>query len=188
MWNEITKNELYGNGNGCFLKKENDTWLLFDQDDQTVKIPIIDIFENPVYKYTEAWKELKVIIDKTNLDLNRLLENTSALFLSILANENIPAFSPINLKGFKSDSSLNSLVDASCHGISIIDVLNGNMGFFQASGVIKNVLWNWTPNQNVFLNGNTFSHTKPSTGFLQRVGIAKTSDTLILKISEPIRL
>ena len=187
-WTEVTKDELYKNKNGCFLKKENGIWFLFDQDDQTIKIPIVDILENPVYKYTTAWYELKTILDRIDSDLNRLSENTSALFLSILTTENIPAFKPVTLKGKVADSNLISLVDASCQGFCNTEVLSGNMGLFQASGVIKNPAWNFTPHQNVFLSGNDLTQTKPNTGFLQKVGIAKSSDTLIIKISDPIRL
>jgi hypothetical protein len=187
-WTEVIKGELYKNENGCFLKKENGTYVLFDQDVQTVKIPIIDILENPVYKYTTAWTELKTITDRLNADLNNLAQNTSALFLSIIANEDLPAFIPVTLNGKRADSSLLSQVDATCQGISSFEVLTNNAGLFQASGVIINPLWNWTVNQSVFMNGNTLSQIRPSTGFLQRVGIAKRSDTLILKISDPIRL
>ena len=60
-WIEVFKNELYKNSQGCFLKKENGEFVLFDQDGQTIRIPIKDILENPVYKYTDAWRELKTI-------------------------------------------------------------------------------------------------------------------------------
>lgn len=188
MWYEVFKNELYKNDKGCFLKKENGEFVLFDQDGQTIRIPIKDILENPVYKYTEAWHELKAIVDNVNANLNNISQNTSAQFLSILAKEDIQAFTPINLKGYKADSNLVSLIDATCQGFSIQDVLTNNMGLFQASGVIQNPLWNWNVNESVFLNGNILSQVRPANGILQRVGIAKSSDTLILKISDPIRL
>ena len=187
-WIEVFKNELYKNSQGCFLKKENGEFVLFDQDGQTIRIPIKDILENPVYKYTDAWRELKTIVDKTNLDLSNIAQNTSALYLSILAKEDIPSFAPVNLKGYKADSNFTQLIDATCQGFSMNETLTNAIGTFQANGVIQNSLWNWNVNDTIFLNGNSLSNIRPTTGILQRIGTAKTSDTIILKLSDPIRL
>ena len=66
--------------------------------------------------------------------------------------------------------------------------LTNAIGTFQANGVIQNSLWNWNVNDTIFLNGNSLSNIRPTTGILQRIGTAKTTDTIILKLSDPIRL
>jgi hypothetical protein len=180
-WTEVFKNELYKNDNGCYLKKESGEFVLFDQDGQRIRIPIKDILENPIHKYTTAWYELKSVVDN-------IAENSGALYNSIIVKEDIPPFAPINLNGKLADSYLLSLIDGTCQGISIVNVPLNMMGQFQVSGIIQNPLWNFVENQPVFLNGISLSQIRPETGFLQRIGIAKTPDTLILKISEPVRL
>ena len=111
-WHEVFKNALYKNNTGCFLKKEKDEFVIFDQEGQLIRIPLIDIFENPVYKYSE-------------------------FDLKISASENLPILSV---------------------------------------------------NETIFLNGNTLSQVKPETGFIQKIGIAKTANSILLKISDAIIL
>ncbi|MBK8393659.1 MAG: hypothetical protein IPL26_00190 [Leptospiraceae bacterium] len=162
-WHEVFKNALYKNNTGCFLKKEKDEFVIFDQEGQLIRIPLIDIFENPVYKYSE-------------------------FDLKISASENLPILSPVNFNGLLANSDNTDLPNSICLGITIENILNGNEGKIKTSGIIENSSWNWTVNETIFLNGNTLSQVKPETGFIQKIGIAKTANSILLKISDAIIL
>ena len=162
-WHEVFRNGLYKNETGCFLKKENNDFVIFDQEGQLIRLPLKDIFENPVYKYSE-------------------------FDLKISASENLPILSPVNFNGLLANSANTDLPNSICIGISIEEILNGNEGKIKTSGIIESSSWNWVENGTLFLNGNTLSQVKPESGFIQKIGIAKTANSILLKISDGIIL
>lgn len=191
MWKQINP-ELYRNDNGqaMMIRRDKDNRacpFFIDDSNPDLAIPIIDFLENPFYKYTSAWIELKNFIDSLRIDLSYLYQNSSALFLNIVANSYVPIFYPVNLSGSVSNTAVLQKIGR-CHGIAVANTLLGTSGRIQVNGVIQNTDWNFTPGENVFLFGQNFSHSIPLSGFVQKIGTAKTNNTLVLEIREPITL
>lgn len=192
MWKEINK-DLIRNDSGQAIivkpdKNGKPTPFFIDDSLPEFQIPIIDFMENPFYKYSEAWKELKRLVDINHIDIAYLYQNSSALFVNIVASEYLPSFYPVHTNGFLADSNkIQSL--GRCFGISIDNIVLGTSGRIQSTGTIENPSWNFTPNQNVFLNGKgILSQTLPLTGFVQKIGTANKYNSLILSIADPITL
>jgi hypothetical protein len=55
-------------------------------------------------------------------------------------------------------------------------------------GDITNPGWAWTSGDIIFLNGTSLSTVAPSSGFVQRIGIAKTSQTIVVGLGDPVLL
>ena len=56
-------------------------------------------------------------------------------------------------------------------------------------GSITEPTWSWTDNKPIFLSTNgQLTQTKPTTGFLLRIGIPRSATTLLIDIEEPIKL
>ena len=116
MWKQINP-ELYRNDNGqaMMIRRDKDNKacpFFIDDSNPDLAIPIIDFLENPFYKYTSAWIELKTFIDSLRIDLSYLYQNSSALFLNIVANSYIPIFYPVNLSGAVSNTAVLQNSDA----------------------------------------------------------------------------
>ncbi len=191
MWKKINT-DLYrtDTGQAMLVKPDKEGKLIpyfIDDSNPEIEIPIIDLFENPFYKYTNSWKELKALLDTLKIDLSFLYQNSSALFIEVVAASYIPVFFPVNLSGFVSDSSKIQKVGR-CHGIANANTLLGTTCRIQSTGTIQNPVWNFTPNENVFLSGYNLVHSLPVTGFVQKIGTAKNNNTLVLNINEPITL
>ncbi len=74
-------------------------------------------------------------------------------------------------------------------GMSLEAIAAGNTGEVQFHGLITNPAWTLTPGDPYFLSsGGEITDTAPLSGFIQRVGTAKSATELILKLSEPILL
>lgn len=114
---------------------------------------------------------------------NFVLDKLSVALASvkITTQENINKFDPIGIDGFKANSN-----NRECVGFAIDNILIGNTATFLTGGILINPLWNFTVGLPVYLNGSSLSHIEPSTGFVQKVGLAKHANILFLKISEPI--
>ncbi len=107
--------------------------------------------------------------------------------LTIVAYEAIPMGAPVTFNGRVASSNLL----ASFWRVAGFSKVSTNRGFaveLITSGEFKNDNFNWTPEREVYLNGTALSQTPPSSRFVQILGIAKDSKTVIIKLSEPIRL
>lgn len=190
-WKQINS-ELYRNDNGqaMMLRPDKDgkpTPFFIDDSNPDLAIPVVDFMENPFYKYTTSWKELKALLDTLRIDLSFLYQNSSALFIEVVASSYIPIFFPINLSGVVANSTKLHKVGR-CHGLASDNTLVGTAGRFQCTGTIQNTAWSFIPGENVFLNGYNLTHSIPTTGFVQKLGTAKNNNTLVLNIGEPITL
>lgn len=107
--------------------------------------------------------------------------------VSVTATTNIPAFQATTSTGDRADSS-NVLHYGKVVGITKAVVLSGFVVEVCQIGEIQNLGWSWTAGQNIFLNGNSLSSSSPVSGFIQQVGIAKNSTTVIVKLASPILL
>lgn len=56
-------------------------------------------------------------------------------------------------------------------------------------GSITEPTWSWTDNRPVFLSANGhLTQSKPTTGFLLRIGFPRSATTLFVDIEEPVKL
>lgn len=111
--------------------------------------------------------------------------------LTIVASEFIPPFTPFTYNGRVADSRLLthfwrvagfSGAQPSKPDFVVNPITEGEITFDHVHGP------SWQPNKEVFLNGKILSQTPPSSDFIQIMGIAKDSKTLVVKFSEPIIL
>lgn len=74
-------------------------------------------------------------------------------------------------------------------GMASAAIAEGENGLIQMAGEIENPAWALVPGATYYLGAaGTMSTTPPESGFWQRIGVAKNSTTLVLKLSEPIKL
>ncbi|HMW08662.1 MAG TPA: hypothetical protein PK079_26045 [Leptospiraceae bacterium] len=166
MWSKI-HDQLYINKNGNLIeltpnKARELEWMLYDPDRPDVKFPIKDIFINPIF-------------------------NPNPSINTIIANERIPAFSPVTLDGRIPTSDDLSFRFNIC-GIAPFEIEANSQGEYRSIGELISSEWSFTPGLPLYLNGKTLSHNAPKTGFIKEFGIAKNSNTLFLNIQESIKL
>jgi hypothetical protein len=107
--------------------------------------------------------------------------------IELAATADITAFSPVVITGKIADSA-NLSYFGRVVGIASAAIANGFVGVVVTFGTITNSGWAWTPGSSIFLNGTALSQTAPSTGFSQAIGVAKTSDTIFVSLSDPVLL
>lgn len=74
-------------------------------------------------------------------------------------------------------------------GMAPTAIAEGEDGTVQQIGEIENVTWNLDPGEIYYVGvAGTIAKTPPTTGFWQKIGIAKDSVTLILNIGEAIKV
>lgn len=101
--------------------------------------------------------------------------------VEITTQEDLNKLDPIAIDGFKANSNTKE-----CVGFALSDSVTGQTKKFLTAGVLENPSWTFTTGLPIYLNGSSLSHVEPTTGFIQRVGIAKHATILYIKISEPI--
>jgi hypothetical protein len=63
----------------------------------------------------------------------------------------------------------------------------GIPAIIQLAGEIENLAWNLVAGEVYYLaSGGEISLTPPDTGFVQRIGVAKTSTILVINLGEPV--
>ena len=74
-------------------------------------------------------------------------------------------------------------------GITTAAIAEGETGTVQQSGAITNPAWSLSPGEVYFLaSGGNIGVNVPSSGFIQRIGTAKDTTTLIINMGEPIKI
>lgn len=111
-----------------------------------------------------------------------------ATTLTLLATEDIAAYKVVTSTGKNADSS-NLAHIGRVVGISKAQFLNGFTGPVAQSGELTNVGWTWSgPGVLLYLNGTAISETAPSTGFVQKVGVAVNGNKMIVELGDAIML
>jgi hypothetical protein len=105
----------------------------------------------------------------------------------IAASEDIPAFAPVNIRGEVADSTQNADF-GKVVGVAAAAIATGFVGSVITFGTLTNSAWSWTAGSTIFLNGTTLSQTPVAVGFSQAIGVAKSSDTIFVSLSDPILL
>ena len=63
----------------------------------------------------------------------------------------------------------------------------GIPAIIQLAGEIENLAWNLVAGEVYYLaSGGEISQTPPDTGFVQRIGVAKTSTIFVINLGEPV--
>lgn len=107
---------------------------------------------------------------------------------NIAATENLSALSLVTANGKIADSNnlahFNHVV-----GITMFAVLSGNVATVVVEGEVTDGSWTWVNNDKLFLNGTTLSTIPPTTGaFCQYIALAKSNQTIHIRLQKPIRL
>jgi hypothetical protein len=105
----------------------------------------------------------------------------------IVAAEDLPAFSVVTVGGHIANSS-NLTHIGRVAGIAVGDIALGESGLIELEGEITNPAWSWVPNSKLFLNGSGLSAVAPATGFAQMIAMARSDQTIIIRIGDPILL
>lgn len=105
--------------------------------------------------------------------------------VSVVAAVDTPAFVPVNSDGTLSDTSIVGKRNW-CIGVSSIAALTGFPVIVQQVGLITNNEWSWNQGDIIFLNGSSLSNTPASTGFVQKIGKAISSNKIEVSISQAI--
>lgn len=95
------------------------------------------------------------------------------------------AYTLINVDGTISDSSI-IIKRGKAIGITLEDTQPGFAAKVVTSGRIENFSWTWTQGDMIYINGTQLTNYPPSVGFIQSIGIAKSSSTIEVKIGIPI--
>jgi len=103
----------------------------------------------------------------------------------IVASENITLGQVINSDGTVANSAVVGKRDWIV-GVSNESVLNGFPCTVVLIGEATNLSWAWNEGDVVYLNGNTLSTTAPSSGFIKRIGTAKSGTVLEVNIGVSI--
>jgi len=107
--------------------------------------------------------------------------------ITMVANENIPAFLAVTGNGLVANSNIishrNKIV-----GLALANINNGFSGLVQTGGSVENNSWTWLPGDKIFLNGTALSTIPPSTGFIVQIGVAPASNAINIEIQPSILL
>ena len=174
MLNKIDNDEFKIVEKDLYIKSKNLKSEIRDFQKKTNFPSLSDLIEIDLLEGSEKALE-NYILDKLATALSSV---------EITAKENILEFEPVNIEGYKANSSSNRI----CTAIALSNILENTTKKFLVSGLVTNPLWTFTANLPVYLNGSTLSNIPPTTGFVQRVGIAKHSTILFLKIEQEIYL
>ncbi len=107
--------------------------------------------------------------------------------VNIAATENIPAFVAVTTSGKIANSS-NLAHLGKVVGISVAAIASGFSGAVQLIGELTNPAWAWTSGDSIFVNGAGLSASAPATGWIKKLGTAKTPTTVIIELEESILL
>lgn len=103
-----------------------------------------------------------------------------------VTSEIIAAFQVVTVDGRVADSNTVSDRDKIL-GIATTAKASGFPGQAVIEGQIQNTAWTFTSGDIIYLNGTALSTVAPTSGFLQKIATAITSDKIIVEINRPIR-
>lgn len=112
---------------------------------------------------------------------------SSTVRANFTAQENIPIYRVVTSTGFITNSSTLGH-RGKVLGISDTETISGFIGTALVVGEITNSGWSWTAGDIVYINGTSLSTTPPTTGFLQRIGVAVASDRIDIQIQQSVLL
>ena len=112
--------------------------------------------------------------------------SAETLDIPIVAAESIPAFSPVKINGLIANSATPA-DNGRLAGIASTSIVSGFTGNVRKDGLLVTSL-TLTPNLDVFVNGTSLSNTPPTSGWVQKVGLAKSVNTILIEIGPAILL
>jgi len=139
----------------------------------------------------QDWSNIQVFnlpAAKRKLGIPSAFAPSAAVEVSIVATENIPAFGPVTSQGKKADSANPSASFGRVIGLATAAILSGFSGQVIEAGEITNPAWAWTIGDPIFLSGTGLSNAPPASGFVQQIGTAKGTTTIVVDLSDPVLL
>lgn len=106
---------------------------------------------------------------------------------TVVLQESVATHMPVTVDGYNADSDDDSQVQKLA-GISLEDGIAGDTIKVRRLGIETFGTWTWTPSSPLFITGSGLSHTPPSDGWTQRVGLALTATRVFVNPAEPILL
>ena len=131
-----------------------------------------------------------VVINATGTQGNQGVQGVPGItgnFTMIAVTENIAIGDVINGDGSKANSSIVGKRDLII-GVAAANIASGSTGQIILIGDLVNPLWAWTSGSILYLNGTVLSTTPPTTGFIQKVAIAKSSTIITVQLNNSILL
>ncbi len=111
----------------------------------------------------------------------------NSLINSVLAAQTIAKYDVVTGNGFKADSSNLTHFDKVV-GISFDNTILGFWFDVITDGIIENPLWTWSIGNIIYLNGTSLSIIPPTTGFVQKIGVAVKATKIYVEIENAIKL
>ncbi len=116
--------------------------------------------------------------------IKSLVENLAQT--EVVFTDDVPAYYVVTSTGVAASSNDVTHIGRVV-GIITENAQAGKSQIVIVSGMIINPTWSFIPGSPVYLNGNTLSNTAPSSGFVQRIGVATSANTLIVQLGPSIR-
>jgi hypothetical protein len=129
----------------------------------------------------------RVSADQIGAIPSSMLPSLQPNIVSVTAIANLNPNDPTTITGDLADSG-NSAHLGKVIGLSENQTNIGFSAKIITDGLVQNSGWSWTAGSPIFLNGTILSQTPPSSGFIQQMGIAEASDTILVDVSFPILL
>ena len=131
-------------------------------------------------------QNIQDLIDSGNIGSGRettIIDNN----ISVLASVNILKYDIVTSDGYIADSTITSnrrkIVGIATEAFTI-----GNFGDVQTIGEIQNPSWVFTIGVPLFLNGTSLTQYPPTSGFIQRIGMAIGVNTLDINFGPSVLL
>ena len=109
------------------------------------------------------------------------------LTIQVVASATILKYDFVNADGTKADSAVITkrgwLI-----GMASANIAIGFSGPLLWAGEVSNPAWTWVVGNILYLNGSSLSTVPPSSGFIQRVAVAKTETIIELDFSVGVLL
>ncbi len=177
------------------LGYKDNSWFLTNNNLVLLKGQVVYLGQTGTYKLGDGvskLNELQFLGKATNTVTNTIITNTvinndDKIMISITVSTNILKGESVNLDGTKSNSSIVGKRDKIA-GLANTDINSGFSGDIVVEGILQNSGWSWSINDIIYINGTSLSNTPPSTGFIQKLGVAKNSTTIDIKIGQSILL
>jgi len=105
----------------------------------------------------------------------------------LLAIEDIPAFTTVTATGAIANSG-NAAHRGKIIGVSSEAIANGFVGKLVNEGELTNPSWTWNRGDVLYLNGTALSTTPPTSGFLQKIGVARATTVIVVELGQSVLL
>lgn len=101
--------------------------------------------------------------------------------IHIEAIEEIPRYACVTSSGGLADSN-DAASENNIIGVTEGRIASGEWGDATIAGILFNQDWSWVKGSPIYLNGIVLSQNPPGTGFVQQMGWALTSESILINV------